>query len=527
MVGRNTRVAKGLPRMNGFVANRAGRDISRYSRPAWIAWTPLLATLLTLSHFMEGARGAADEKSPQAVRIHFEGVITPWSEQFLLRRLDQAKGMGANLVIVEIDSPGGMVEPSFAIAEHLRDLDWAKTIAYIPREALSGAAFVALGCDEIVMRPGARLGDAGPIILGEDSLFRHAPEKIVSDLAVRLRALAEAKKRPPALAEAMVNRNLEVFEMRNKKEGTVTFLSEPEIAQLDDPEDWEKGKLVFESRKDHFLEVVGKRAVELELANSTVAGEEQLFKILNIDGMPPLLKQTYVDTLVSILNIPFVTILILVVGLVCLYVELHIPGFGVAGLISALCFVLFFWSRMLGGTAGWLEVLLFFGGVVCVALELFVIPGFGVTGVTGVLLIISSIVLASQTFIIPHTVSDFESLGQSAMVMGATAVVAIGLATFLGRYFDSLPMFRRMVLPPPKNPESLDEFSETSNPLPGNRGWLLDQEGIATTFLRPAGKARFRDETVDVVTEGSFISSGSRVRVISVQGNRVVVKEIG
>ncbi|MFO0948123.1 MAG: NfeD family protein [Planctomycetota bacterium] len=483
--------------------------------------------MTTLPAAVRRAEAAADDKPANAVRIHFEGVITPWTEQFVFRRLDQAKSMGANVIILEIDSPGGMVDPSFAIAEHLRDIDWAKTVAYVPREALSGAAFVALGCDEIIMKPGARLGDAGPIIIGEDSMFRHAPEKIVSDLAVRLRALAEAKKRPPALAEAMVNRNLEVFEMRNKETDAVSFLSEPEIGQLDHPDKWEKGKLVFESRKDHFLEVVGKRAVELGLASAVVSNEEDLYKLLHLQGTPPILKQNFVDTLVWILNIPFVTVLVLVIGLICLYVELHIPGFGIAGIASALCFVLFFWSRMLGGTAGWLEVLLFFGGIIFVAIELFVLPGFGVTGLTGVLLILSSIILASQTFVIPHTVADFESLGKTAMVLGASVIVTIGMASFLGKYFDSLPMFRRMVLPPPENPESAEDFAETSSALAGNRGWLLDQEGIATTFLRPAGKASFRDETVDVVTEGSFISTGSRVRVISVQGNRVVVKEVG
>lgn len=471
-------------------------------------------------------RAADEPAAPNAVLIKLEGTITPFTEQFLNRRLEQAKSRGANLIILEIDSPGGLVDPSLDIAHTLRDLKWARTIAYIPRRALSGAAFAALGCDQIYMKPSASLGDAGPIIMGEDSLFRHAPEKIVSDLALQLRDLAEAKGRPMALAEAMVNRNLEVFEMRNEKTGATAYLSEVELDQLDDRDDWKKERLVFESRKDHFLEVKGKRAAELGLANDTVSSVDELYKKLKITDPPLVLEHTTADTIVLVLNNPFVTGLLLVIGLICLYVELHIPGFGIAGIASGLCFALFFWSRIFGGTAGWLEVILFLCGVVCLGIELFILPGFGVAGVSGVLLIVASIVLASQTFIIPQTNADLNSLGRSAAVITATIVVFVGSAMFLGRYFESMPIFRRLVLAPPGTVEPADEFVETEPLLGGSKQWLVNQEGVATTFLRPAGKATIGDELVDVVAEGSFIDPGRTVRVITVQGNRVVVREV-
>lgn len=468
---------------------------------------------------------AAPPIPKRPIRIKLEGMITPLTKQFLFERLEQARSLGSDLVIVDIDSPGGHLESSLDIANHLRDLDWARTVAYIPRQALSGAAFAALACEEIQMKPLARLGDAGPIILGEDSLFRHAPEKIVSDLALQLRSLAEAKGRPPALAEAMVNRNLEVFEVRAKETGDIRYLSDAEIAQLADPEKWERGKLVFESRKDHFLEVTGKRAVELGLANSTVKDLPELLEREGIEGDPPLLEQTWADTTVAILNHPFITAILLIVGLVCLYIELHIPGFGLAGLASGLCFVLFFWSRILGGTSGWLEVVLFVAGIVCLGIELFLMPGVGIAGVTGVLLMLASVVLASQTFVIPRTNYDFEVLGSTAGVLVASGVVFVGISVFLGRYFESLPIFRRMVLAPPGATPISAGSPETPARLPGNKDWLLERTGVATTFLRPAGKAAFGEEIVDVVAEGSFIDPNRPVRVISVQGNRVVVRE--
>jgi membrane-bound serine protease (ClpP class) len=164
-----------------------------------------LAGLALLSAALVCQAAEPPQKFSRGFLIRFEGPITTMLEQYLYRKLETARQENADLVVLQIDSPGGELDPSLKIADHLLKLDWAHTVAYVPREALSGAAIVALGADEIVMAPRARLGDAGPIFLGEDFLFRHAPEKIRSHLARQVRDLAEARGRPPALAEAMVN----------------------------------------------------------------------------------------------------------------------------------------------------------------------------------------------------------------------------------------------------------------------------------------------------------------------------------
>ena len=157
--------------------------------------------------------------------IVVDGIILPQLERYVNRKLDQSQKLGADLVILEINSPGGELDATLNLADRLRKLSWAHTVAYVPEEALSGAAILALACDEIVMGPRARLGDAGPIFQGPDALFRHAPEKIRSDLALRVRDLATAKGRPPALAEAMVDANLPVYRVVHKESGQTTFMS--------------------------------------------------------------------------------------------------------------------------------------------------------------------------------------------------------------------------------------------------------------------------------------------------------------
>jgi membrane-bound serine protease (ClpP class) len=464
------------------------------------------------------------------VLIRFEGPITPMLEQYFYRKLAVAREKSADLVVVEIDSPGGLLESSLAIADRLRDLDWAHTVAYIPREAISGAAIAALGCDEIVMHPHALLGDAGPIYQDEGALFRHVPEKFRSHLAERVRNLAEAKGRPPALAEAMVDMDLVVYRVKNKTTGAETFMSDEELAA--EPDEWEKIKPVLESREDHFLEVNGKRAVEVQLAEGNVSSRDELKTRYKLTNDLLILQPSAVDTAVYILNRPLVTGLLFVVGLVALYVEFSVPGISIGGLTAGLCFALFFWSRFLGGTAGLLEVVLFVAGLVFLAVELFVFPGFGVAGLAGLLLVFAAVVLACQDFVIPHNTRQWDTFGMSLLVTVGSGVTFIAAAAVLTWYYGSVPLLGRLVL---KAPDSADVAytyrpgARTSGATAdaGNRsGVQVGDRGIAESLLRPGGRVRFGDDYVDVVTEGSFVNKGSPVKIIEICGNRVIVREI-
>ena len=465
----------------------------------------------------------APKKHSRGVLIRFEGVIEPMLEQYLYRKLEVAKQENADLVIVEIESPGGMVDPSLAIAARLRDLDWAHTVAYVPRKALSGAAIVALGCDEIIMGPHAKLGDAGPIYLDEGFVFRHAPEKFRTDLVREVRDLAEAKGRPAALAEAMVDMDLVVWQVKNRKTGDVAFMSEDEIASAPDPGQWEKLNPVHESRKKQFLEVGGSRAVELQLAQGTAESRDDLKRRYGLEEDLLVLEHTGVDTAVAILNNPWITGLLFVVGLVALFIEFSAPGIGLGGLTAGLCFAIFFWSRFLGGTANWLEVVLFVSGLAFLAVELFVLPGFGVAGLAGVFLLLASLVMASHTFVIPSNARQMATMINTVLVILASGV-AVSVAAFaLSKYLGEIPILGRFTLHPP---DAAAAGAPGEGRAGGQFGVAIGQTGVADSPLRPAGRVRFGDEYVDVVTEGAFVAKDTQVRVIKIGGNRVVVREV-
>ena len=143
------------------------------------------------------------------------------------------------------------------------------------------------------------------------------------------------------------------------------------------------------------------------------------------------------------------TALLFIVGLVALYIEMSSPGIGMGILTAGLCFALFFWSRFLGGTADWLELVLFLAGMAFLSVELFVLPGFGVAGLTGMLLLGASLILASQDFVIPHTNAEMATLARSLSVLMGSMLAFFVLAAFMSRYFGSLPVLGMLMLKPP------------------------------------------------------------------------------
>ena len=334
------------------------------------------------------------------------------------------------------------------MAERVRDINWAPTVAYVPTEALSAAALTALACDEIVVGPNARIGDAGVIefdFVGQ--AFRYAPEKFRTDLVAFVRDLAKSKGRAPALAEAMVNMDVEIFRYQHEQTGEVRLLTTEEWKSEVDSENWKRLQLIHESRKEHFFEVVGARAVELGLAEASVSNVEELKRRYGAEETI-VYEKTGVDTAVSILNSTFVTVLLFIVGLVALYIEFASPGIGVGGMISIICFSVFFWSRFLGGTAEWLEVILFIAGIVLIGIELFVIPGFGVWGLSGILLMAASILLAGQDFVIPQGPQQWTTLRNSMLAMCVSGFAFMIAAYFITSRLGSIPILSSLALNP-------------------------------------------------------------------------------
>ena len=458
------------------------------------------------------------------VIIDLAGEIGPGLEQYVFRKLDAAKEAGADLVVVEIDSPGGRLIESLEIAERLAQVDWAHTVAYVPESAFSGAAVASLGCDEIVMAPNANWGDAGAILRDEKSFFHYVPEKFLSAFTSKLRSLAQTKGRPPALAEAIADKNMKVFHVRSLKPqagqpAQETYISEREFKA--NPDEWKKLGEVATSGNDRFLTLTGTEAEKCGLANFLVANREDLAKHYGLNEFQ-IMTATWLDITVEILNSWLVTALLIIVGLTGLYFEFMSPGHGIGALIGAACFLLLFWSHFLGGTGGWLSAVLFLLGLGCIAVEIFLLPGTVVPGLLGSMLVLASIVMVCQGFLIPETEGDLHTLAGTMGMILVSCGVFVAAAIVITRRMDTLPLFSRLMLAPP----DAEPIALAGSATGGEAALAAGDQGIAHTPLRPGGKGRFGERMIDVMASGDFLDRGTPIRIVRVSGNQVWVETI-
>jgi membrane-bound serine protease (ClpP class) len=284
--------------------------------------------------------------------------------------------------------------------------------------------------------------------------------------------------------------------------------------------------MVPESKKGLLLTVNGTEAHELKLAEPPVADFAELKQRLGIPAEQSVrtMQETWVDSLIFHLNNPAWAATLLTVAMICLFIELHFMT-GVMAAISALCFALFFWSKYMGGTAGWLEVILFSVGVVCLGIEIFLLPGFGFFGIFGSVLTLLALVMASQTFGHTEPGRDLALLARNITTISLSIAAVVVIAAVLNRFLPHMPLMGQMVLTPPGGDAALGG-PQLRPDLAGGSSDLLGVVGKAHSVLRPAGKAWLGDRLVDVVSDGPFIQAGTPVEVVQVNGNRIVVREV-
>ena len=448
------------------------------------------------------------------VRIPLKGPIqAPLTTRVQRMIEDQIREHGANFICLWIDSPGGSLVDSVNLANYLADLDPAqvRTVAYVPAEARGDAALIALACDQLVMGPDAVLGGAGAADI--------EPADVLAVREVLRDRLGPKKGRSWSLVAALVDPDARVFRYTHKRDGAVEFFSDAERDVQADPDAWVRGEEV--TKAGHPLRVSGEKALELGLARHAVTTFPAFKQIYGLGDELVLAEPGWAHYLIDFLGSPTVTWLILLIGGAALYAELQTPGIGIGGFVAGLCFLLYFWAKYLDGTAGWLEAILFGAGLCCILLEMFVLPGTAIFGLGGGLLIIISLVLASQTFVLPHNEYQLAQLRDSLLGLIGAGAGVVALAVLMRRYLPHAPFFNHVMLEPPSDAE-LEDLAHREALVDFDH--LLGHEGVATTQLTPSGKARFGSQLVDVIADGEVISRGSEVVVIEVQGNRVVVR---
>ena len=422
----------------------------------------ILGNVITCPLAGNSATAAADT----VCIIPIEGDIELGLVSFLARGLETAVNDGAGAVVLDINTFGGRVDA----ATQMKDLIFnapLPVVAFVHR-AWSAGALISLAADHIIMAPGSSIGAAEPR-LGQQP----ADEKTVSALREEFVATAEATGRDPQLAAAMVD------------------------ADVDIPGVIAAGKL---------LSLSAQRAVELGLADAILADYQEVLVYL---GYPEaditFFQTTAAERIARFITNPVVSPLFLTLGFTGLVLELYTAGWGIPGTIGLLSLGLYFGGHLVAGLAGWWVVGLFLVGILLLLLELLVIPGFGVAGVSGIITVLASIILAAGNSV-QAAVSLVIALGATVLLVG-----------FLLRYLTKTQRWQWFILA-----DRLDK--EHGYIAPMDLQGLAGKEGVALTPLRPAGTAEIEGERYDVISEGSFIPAGTRLVVVRVEGARVLVR---
>ena len=452
---------------------------------------------------------------PEVLQIH--GIIQSRTVNQFIRGLEEAmKKNDANIAFIEIDSPGGSLSESLRLAQYIASLDPQKiqTIAYVSKQARGDASLIAMACDALFVHPEALLGGDGDATIRSEDLLELSPA--FEDLA-RKSGRSVGELHGPVCPAWKTYRY-------STAEGAVRWSSEEWMLVSEDAGEWTKGEALEVGQGPHGQGLSADRLEELHWIRGTKDSLISLAQDFEIESLPAVRQSNTVELLVQRLaDQSWLPPLLITIGFIAFMTEMSTPGLGVPGFIAAFCFLLFFWIRFFNGTVEWLEISLFVGGAVFVAIELFVLPGFGIFGIGGIGMLLAAIVLASQTFIWP---SNEYQLNQMAWNMSQVAATMVGITVglFLIRnQLENLPMFRWMKLSPAgvEDVEALDDREAIVH-------WehLNGKAGTTTTKCVPSGKARIGDTIVNVQSAGGMIEENQMVRVVSVRGNLVIVEAI-
>jgi membrane-bound serine protease (ClpP class) len=419
----------------------------------------------------------AQAQVPAVYRITVSGVVENGLAPYVARSLREAEAQGAVAAILDMDTPGGRIDAAERIADAVRG-SRIPVYAYVNPRAYSAGALIAISSNGIYMRPGAVIGAATPV----DAQGVKASEKMVSAMRAEFRSLAEQRGLDPKLAEAMVDESVGI----------------PGVVP--------KGQLLTLSTKE---------AVRLGFAKGQVADESELLAAIGHPHAQIIATEpNWAEGVVGFLTNPLVAPLLLSMGILGLVFEIKTGAFGIGGLLSLVSLGLFFGSSLILGLAGWGEVLLLGLGAIAVAVEIFILPGFGVAGLVGGLAIVTSMVLA---MIGKHPSTG--DVAQALAVLGASIFITLAVTYAWLRHLPNSGRFSGLLL------KGAVHKSQGFVSAP-NRGDLVGRDGVAVTDLRPSGTARVGEERLDVVTEGEYVPQGSRVLVVQSDGYRHVVRAV-
>ena len=460
----------------------------------------------------------SDTRQWKAVQLELPYSVDEKAERWFIRSLLRSRADEVNLVVVTIDESVGEAAGCLAIAQQLAELrkQDVQTVAFVRGDARGAVGIIALACDHLIMSPEATLG-------GFDDEDNRLEKKQLDQLRQSVKDLAETAEKDWAVMMAVLDPGLVVDQFRDTDgSGQVRFVTEDEVLELgDDLKGWDlQGKLNVSSG------LSSETAERFGLTRFIAEDMSQLQAFYQLNEPPRRIElssaERWVDQIANFFRNPVIGMFLLLGAFFFISNEMSAPGLGVPGFLGTLCVVLYFWSHWFGGETEVFEILMFVVGLVFIGLEIFVIPGFGIFGIGGILLVAASIVLAGQDFVIPVNGKDWERVPYSLMPVAGAGLGLVGAVFFLQAAIEKSPFLSRFVLD--TNDREDTGLREGDPEATANWEHLLGKEGVTVTRLNPAGKVKIGGSIYDVISTGLMLDKATKVEVVEAVANRIVVQ---
>lgn len=451
--------------------------------------------------------------------IPVTGDVGPGMAAHIKRAMKGSGNNSESIFVLEMDTFGGRVDSALQIVDILQHVPESKTVAFVRSKAISAGALIALACNELVMRPGSTIGDCAPITYSSQGVEMMG-EKFQSPLRAKFRTLARRNNYPPALAEAMVTAELEVFQILMADTAQAVYLDSQAFADLPPAE---KERVISKKTvvaAGELLTMDDVEAHDLGFSRFSASTVEEMLTGLGVtDYQITRVGLSWSEELGGFVS--SIAPILLMVGLVALYLEFKVPGFGLPGVVGIICLGGVFFNQYFVGLADYTELVLVVLGVVLLAFEFFVLPGFGIAGLAGFLCLGLGMVLSFQDFVVPDPSLPWqkEILVHNVSRISVAFLLAFVAALLLMRYL--LPRLATLVEGPYLATTLADSHADSEE----TKGLAVGESGVALTLLRPAGKVQTESgQVVDVTSNGEFIEQGTMVEIFSITGNRVLVR---
>lgn len=407
--------------------------------------------------------------------------IDPRTNRYTELGLEAALEAQADYVILELDTYGGALNDADDIRTRILNFD-IPVYAFINKDAASAGALISIACDSIYMAPGSSIG-AATVVTGDGTA---APDKYQSYMRSIMRSTAEAKGRDPKMAEAMVDEDIDLDSVST--EGKVLTLS------------------VKEAIRYNFCEAEVKDIDEI-LKRSEIENYEIEEFVLSS-----------ADRVIAIFLNPFVSGILILVIIGGIYFELQTPGVGFPIIASIIAAVLYFTPYYLNGLAANWEIAIFFVGIALLAAEVFVIPGFGVAGILGLICTLGALVLV----MLNNDLFDFSFVNADEIFIAISTTLAGLMGSIIVMFLGGVRLANSRVFARVALQETQDKSQGFTSRFIEKS--MAGKEGEAYTILRPSGKVMIDENIYDAYTRGEYIAQGTKVEVLSDEGTSLRVK---